>query len=409
MRELSLWPPAFSVSGAVDVQPLNPGLDFRRLPGWALAQTPDPVLHLMSRMSAGVRLSLVSDTERLELDVEATGVCYAGGLRRRVTFDLYVDGVLHQRHNLGAGPTDYIDYQQTPPEVIARPGIVETLLFEGLPGKGAHIELWLPQAASVHVKAVRVEAGARVEPASDRRPVWAHYGSSISHGMDADGPSETWLAVAARSLDLSLISLGFAAQCQMDGFVARLLSRMPCDLISLKLGVNLVNQDVMRERAFIPAAHAFLDRIRDARPEVPILVISPLLCPMHEECPGPTLRDPPGYRAITRPAELASGALTVSRIRALLQLIVNARREAGDHNLHYLDGLRLLGAADAGALHDGLHPDAGGQRQVGQRFVDWVIGPAGWLPEPLKSDAQVREYLQRGPASPEPPGVPASR
>ena len=378
MREVSCTSDVFRVAGAVEACAHGSGLRVRRLPDWALARTPDPVLHLMSGMSAGVRLGLVSDTGRLELDVTATGVRYSGGVRRPVTFDLLVDGVLQGRRALAEGPTACIDYETAPPKVILQPGAMETLVFDDLPGRPATLELWLPQAAAVEVRALRIDDGASAAPHPDLQPVWAHYGSSISHGMDADGPSETWPAVAARSLGLSLVSLGFAAQCQMDGFVARLLSRLPCDRISLKLGVNLVNQDVMRERAFIPAVHAFLDTVRDARPDVPILVISPLICPMHETTPGPTLRVPPGYRTVPRPDELAFGALTNTRIRGLLRDIVTARQAAGDAALQYLDGLDLLGWADAHVLHDGLHPNADGLRLIGQRFASWAQGPSGW-------------------------------
>lgn len=387
MREVSCTSGAFSVTGAVETRVHGQGLGFQRLPDWALDRTPDPVLHLMSGMAAGIRLGLVSDTERLEVDVTATGVRYSGGVRRPVTFDLYADGVLHGRRSLTAGPTALIDYAAAPPNVILQPSVTETLVFDNLPARPADLELWLPQAASVEVKAVRIDDGATAAPLRDGRPVWTHYGSSISHGMDADGPSETWPAVAARSLGLSLVSLGFAAQCQMDGFVARLLSRLPCDRISLKLGVNLVNQDVMRERAFIPAVHAFLDTIRDARPTVPILVISPLICPMHETAPGPTLRAPPGYRTVPRPAELAFGALTNTGIRGLLHAIVTARQAAGDTALHYLDGRALLGPADVGVLHDGLHPNADGLRLIGRRFAAWAGGPSGWGPWPVEDQS----------------------
>ena len=47
-------------------------------------------------------------------------------------------------------------------------------------------------------------------------------------------------------------------------------------------------RDVMRLRAFAPAVHGFLDTIRDGHPTTPLLVVSPVLCPIHEDTPGPT-------------------------------------------------------------------------------------------------------------------------
>ena len=50
----------------------------------------------------------------------------------------------------------------------------------------------------------------------------------------------------------------------------------PADLISVKIGINLVNTDLMRVRAFGPAVHGFLDTIREGHPSTPLLVVSPI-------------------------------------------------------------------------------------------------------------------------------------
>ena len=133
--------------------------------------------------------------------------------------------------------------------------------------------------------------------------------------------------------------------------VARALRALAVDRISLKLGINIINHDAMRERAFVSAAGAFIDTIRDTRPDVPILLISPVLCPMVEGRPGPTLREDGAIRTVDRPDRLAFGALTVRRVRQILADLVARRRDDGDLHLSYLDGLELLGHDDADRLH----------------------------------------------------------
>ena len=65
--------------------------------------------------------------------------------------------------------------------------------------------------------------------------------------------------------------------------------------VSLKLGINVVNADALKPRNFAPVVHGFLDTVREGHPETPILVVSPIFCPVHEDTPGPTLaRDPGG-------------------------------------------------------------------------------------------------------------------
>lgn len=121
--------------------------------------------------------------------------------------------------------------------------------------------------------------------------MWLHHGSSISHGSDAASPTRIWPAVAARLGGVELINLGLAGSALLDPFTARAVRDTPADLISLKIGINIVNHDVMRLRAFGPAVHGFLDTVREGHPQTPLLVVSPILCPLHEDTPGPCFPD----------------------------------------------------------------------------------------------------------------------
>jgi len=84
---------------------------------------------------------------------------------------------------------------------------------------------------------------------------------------------------AALRSGFSPLSLGFAGQCMLDPFVARTIRDLPADVISLKVGINLVNADSMTDRTFGPALHGFLDQVRDGHPDTPILLVSPIHCP----------------------------------------------------------------------------------------------------------------------------------
>jgi hypothetical protein len=159
----------------------------------------------------------------------------------------------------------------------------------------------------------------------------------------------------------------------------------PADLVSVKIGINIVNADAMRMRAFVPAVHGFLDLIRDGHPDVPLLVVSPIYCPVHEDAPGPSAPDFSGvaegrirFKAGGDPAERALGKLTLNAIRDELARIVK-QRSAEDPHLHYLDGRDLYGEADDTdlPLPDGLHPDATAHRLMGERFGALVFGEGG--------------------------------
>ncbi len=164
----------------------------------------------------------------------------------------------------------------------------------------------------------------------------------------------------------------------LDPMVARTIRDLDADVISIKAGINIVNADTMRERTLVPAVHGFLDTIRDGHPTTPIALVTPIICPVAEDHPGPTVlgRDE-RFHVVARSNELSTGALSLCRVRSLFGDVVAARRAEGDINLHLIDGLALFGPDDVGDLPDGLHPNADGYRRIGERFHDLVFGDGG--------------------------------
>ncbi len=376
MQSIELDPTHVRIAGVQEVDRSGPAVVLQRLPAWARAQVVDPAVHLLTQMPCGARLELDTDATVIELEVGLTLVQLGDDPVVPAAFDLTVAGQVVARPTSIDGTVISID--RTDGSIDFRPGPSSTTVqFEGLPADTKRVEIWLPHAAAVTLHELRVDDGAAVAaPAPDPRRRWAHYGSSISHCLEATSPTGVWPVVAARQADVALDSFAIAGQCQLDPFVARTLRDLPLDLISLKLGINLVNGDTMRERAFVPAVHGFLDTIRDGHPSIPLLVVTPILCPAHEQHPGPTVGGTPISVIDRRPA-LAVGSLTVGRIRELLAEVVAARRAAGDEHLHLLDGRELFGENDLDDLPDGLHPNAAGYQRMGERFHAVAFGPGG--------------------------------
>jgi len=360
--------------GALHAELKDDCLEPVRLPSAALAQSPDPGLTAMARMMSGVRLAFETDSPFVALEVLETGFQLVGEKRHASVFDLTSDGNLAARAETSKGPTIVVDVTKIPPPAHIAPGEPSIVRFEGLSSRNKSLEIWLPHTAWVRLHALHVANDASIRETRETRLLWAHYGSSISHGMEAAGPTETWPAVAARKAGVELLHLGLAGQCHVDGFVARAIRDSAADVISLKLGINVINADSMRERAFRPAVHNFLDTIRERKSKTPIMIVSPIFCPAAEERPGPTFREGTGFVTLNREPALAAGALTLQRVRAILEEIVVARRAAGDENLHYLSGLELFGADDVVDLPDGLHPNAAGLRRMGDRFAPHLKG-----------------------------------
>ena len=329
--------------GALDLEHTEVGVRPHRLPARARARA-DRQLLLAQAQPSGVRLVLRTAATRLEVDAHRTTLVAVGAPPRPDgRYDLLVDGELVDQQTSSGGTVLLTDFATGTTET--REGPVGTVVFAGLPARDKLVELWLPHQEMTELVALRTDAPVAAVPGGDRR-VWLHHGSSISQGSNAASPTTTWAALAAARAGVDLVNLGFSGSAMLDSFVAAAMRDHPADLLSVKIGINLTNADVMRMRAFTPAVHGFLDTIRDGHPTTPLLVVSPVLCPIHEDTPGPgavdlsdgTLR----FRATGDPADVAAGRLCLRTIREELTRIV-AQRAADDPHLHLLDGLALYG------------------------------------------------------------------
>ncbi|MFE9438600.1 GDSL-type esterase/lipase family protein [Streptomyces sp. NPDC006602] len=369
--------------GALDLERTEHGVLPHRLPARARAQCADGQLAMAESQPSGVRLAFRTRATVVELDTLPTKRVYVGAPPRPDgVYELLVDGCPAGRGSVTDGHTVTVD--MTTGSVEHRAGRPGTLRFTDLSDSIKDVEIWLPHNETTELVALRTDAP--VEPAPDPgRRVWLHHGSSISHGSDAAGPTSIWPALAASLGGVELINLGLGGSALLDPFTARTLRDTPADLISVKIGINLVNLDVMRLRAFTPAVHGFLDTIREGHPTTPLLVVSPILCPIHEDTPGPSAPDFSNlsagqlrFVAMGDPAERASGKLTLGVIREELARIV-AQRATEDPNLHYLDGRDLYGEGDSVELPlpDNLHPDAAAHRHIGERFAELAFATDG--------------------------------
>ncbi|MFD4609362.1 GDSL-type esterase/lipase family protein [Streptomyces sp. NPDC058440] len=366
--------------GHLDVERTAHGLLPHRLPAGARRQIPDDQLAMAEAQPSGVRLVFRTRATTVELETLPTKRAYRGfPAPADGVYDLLVDGRLAAQATVTGGNVRTVDMATQSAELLeGPPGAAR---FTDLPARDKDVEIWLPHTEITELIALRTEAPVAPAPDSGRR-VWLHHGSSISHGSNAAHPTAIWPALAAARGGVELVNLGFGGSALLDPFTARAIRDTPADLISLKIGINVVNTDAMRLRAFTPAVHGFLDTIREGHPTTPLLVVSSILCPVQEDTPGPlapdfadgTLR----FKATGDPAERAAGRLTLNVIRHELARIVE-QRAADDPNLHHLDGRELYGEADYAELPlpDEVHPDPAAHRRIADNFARLAFGTGG--------------------------------
>ncbi|WP_421743201.1 SGNH/GDSL hydrolase family protein [Cellulomonas sp.] len=344
-----------------------------RLPAWTRSQLPDDFMAMVESQPSGVRLRLRTAARSVRLDVQVLRVAVdPAPPAEPQPYDVVVDGVVVPQSSAVASAAGVFLLEPLAGTTSERPGpagVVELALG----GDGTverDVEIWLPPGETTRLLALTADAPVSASAPVDA-PRWVHHGSSISHGAGAASALGAWPMVAARAAGLDLVNLGFSGNAVLDPFVARAIRDQPADVITLKLGINVVNHDAIHLRAFAPAVHGFLDTVRDGHPTTPLVLVSPLLCPLVETTPGPTSLDPADpsvFRTTGLSSEVADGKLTLTVIRSVLRTIVESR---GDDALTYVDGTTLYGWSDWDDLpmRDQMHPDADAHRLIGTRFA----------------------------------------
>lgn len=368
------------VLGAAELENTERGVRPHRLPASIRERYADGQLALMEAQPSGVRIAFTTTAHSITLEVHATRVAYRGAKRARGVLDTFIDGSEYSSTILTDG--DVIELDMNSGESTFTSGNTDVLELQELPDVEKTVEIWLPHNEQIELIGLRTDAS--IKQLASSEPLWVHHGSSISHGSNATHPTGIWPVVAARLGGARLQNLGFGGSALVDSFMARVIRDTPADIISVKLGINVVNLDAMRLRSFIPAIHGFIDTIRDGHPDTPLIIISPLFCGIHEDTPGPGTFDTASlgtdsvqFIATGTKGDTASGKLTLRVIRDALEQVVSSRSD--DPNLHYIDGLRLYGENDAIALPlpDGLHPGTEGHELIGRRFAEIAFGEGG--------------------------------
>ncbi|MFA9478306.1 GDSL-type esterase/lipase family protein [Phycisphaerales bacterium AB-hyl4] len=334
MQTLTWADGPMTLEGAVSVEPMDEGWVRPWRVFYDRLRLYESALLTRACFAAGIRLTLISDTSQLAVQVHTlpdqsqTPDC---------TFDLLVDGQRHERQRLSAN-----DLEQP-----------RTLTFANLPAGSHHLELYLPQSTTVCLGPVQIDADATADTWRDTRPRWVVYGSSITQCSAADGPSETWPAIVANRLGLHLTCLGFGGQCHFDPMVGRTIGQLPADRISLCLGIN-THGGTYNERTFRAAVIGLIQLIRDRHPDVPMVCVSPICSPPREDSPGGT-------------------GMTLQLMRTWIADAVDALRAHGDDRLAYADGLSLFGPEFVHHMPDELHPDAEGCRVLAEQYLEQVM------------------------------------
>lgn len=300
--------------------------------------------------TAGVALQFRTDSKRITIRLTFIDVPEAASASpesaweraRPPYFDVYRDGAF--RANV---PAKIVYYEQ------------DITVFDNSaePSKDSEFSILFPhyyRNAEVIVKGIGLDKDARVFPPAPRNlPVVLFHGDSITHGHGVTSPRETYVWQTCERANCEPLNLGFGGSAWTDVSVADYIaSRSDWNVLVLMLGTNSFgggdptgNRETLAQ--YRDKYGTFLDAIRAKHPVNPILCITPILTRqdiIHQKNRNGDL--PQDYRNA-------------------IQQIVDQRQQR-DHNLYFLDGLKLINDPLYLMVIDQVHPNEAGSLRMAE-------------------------------------------
>ena len=300
---------------------------YQRLPQAAEKMVP-PLIWQLSHCTTGGQIRFATDSRRIvvsakSLDGKVSALMAETG---RSGFDLYcgtpcVDEEFWNTVRPVPGELEYIDE-----------------VFKVDDRQMRQFRLNFPLSNGIEELFIGLEEGAVLSPPvplKSNQPI-VIYGTSITQGGCASRPGSVFTNILSRRLGMEFLNFGFSGNGQNHLEVAEILTEIknPAMFI-LDSEANSISAELINER--VPR---FLGIIREAYPEIPILVVSKI---------------PYGKRY----------AVELPSLKAEFKAIVEQKQADGDKNIYFVDGSSFFEPDDYSEnTIDGAHPTDRGFAQM---------------------------------------------
>ena len=214
---------------------------------------------------------------------------------------------------------------------VVNPPDYQTKTFQKIFNKSSELEqitVYFPRNEQVETIEFTVEDGAIVAeptPYKHKKPV-VFYGSSITEGGCSCNSTNAYNAILSRWLDFDYYNLGFSNNAKGELSMADYIN-------TIDMGVFVYDYDHNAPTVeHLSSTHKlFFDRIREAHPDIPILMM-------------------------TRPAEVYNEQMIARR--DIVKTTYYAAVAAGDKNVYFIDGETFYGETDRNLCSfDNCHPN----------------------------------------------------
>lgn len=245
--------------------------------------------------------------------------------------------------------------------------VVESTYVERLDGEMHEYIIYLPLYDGVQDNVlVVVDSTANLTPGNreiiDSKKRVVAYGTSIMQGGCASRTGMAYTNIIGRELNCEVMNLGFSGEGKMDTYMAHALTRIPdVDVFLLDPVPNCT------EKMCDTLTYNFVKILRDARPDVPIVMVEGPLYPYAR------------YDSMFKdylPAKNAAYRRNYERLKA-----------ENPDNLYYVTNDNLDGVEDDGTV-DGIHLTDLGFRHYADKMVP-VLRPLLYPDNNMRSNTEI--------------------
>lgn len=289
---------------------------FRRIPE-AVAKTVSGGVRTLHANTAGGRVRFKTDSDYVAIHAKMDGITRLSllSLTGSAGFDLYVKEGEGQRYKGTFVPP--LDMQD---------GFESIIKFSD-GQKMREITVNMPQYSNVCRLYVGLQEGATVcipEVYKYQGPI-VYYGSSITQGVCASRPGNSYQNIIARRLDADYVNLGFSGSAKGEPEIVDYICKMDMSLFVYDYDYNAPTPEHLQnthEKLYLA--------VREAHPEIPVVMLS-------------------------RP-KLYLTTDDVKRREIIRTTYLNAK--ARGENVYFICGEDLMQYAGDSGLVDGVHPNA---------------------------------------------------
>jgi len=191
-----------------------------------------------------------------------------------------------------------------------------------------HWSIYLPIFAGIESLSVGIDSDAVLSATkSNLQKRIVFYGSSITQGIAASRPGNTYVNQVARKLDAEAVNLGFAGNARGESGMADIIAGIRMDAFVMDYDHNSPSCDHLAK-----THERFFQIIRRQNPDLPILIM-------------------------TKPDFDIDMAVSADRREIIRRTYENAVK-AGDRNVYFIDGESLYGKSGRDCCTaDGCHPN----------------------------------------------------